>query len=152
MQAVEACGVMGTFREAQFDSLIFTAAQLLRAPMAMLAVIETEKVWLKSRVGPLPSDWPRAASFCHTVIENDEPLVVEDTTKSVRFSQFPLVTEHPHIRFYAGAPIHGPDNHVVATLCVLDRQSRVMQDRAYQQLLQLARDAENILRRCAGYA
>ena len=113
--------------------------------MAMFAIVGNDKVWPKSRVGPLPSDWPRPVSFCHTVVQTNEPLIVPDATKDVRFSQFPMVTGSPGIRFYAGVPIHGPDDFVVATLCVLDRQPSAIQDRAYQHFLQLARAAEHVL-------
>ena len=145
IQAVRACNILNTRPEAVYDRIVFTAAQLLRAPMAMLAIVGGDYLWLKARVGPLPYDWPRPRTFCDTVIRSDDALVVEDATADAQFSAFPCVVDRPFIRFYMGVPIHGPDRHVVATLCVLDSQSRRVSDRGAQQLRQLAYDAENLL-------
>ncbi len=145
IQAVAACNVLNTKPEAVYDRIVFTAAQVLRAPMAMLAIVGAHDLWLKARVGPLPHDWPRPRTFCDTVIRCDDALVVEDAAADAHFSAFPCVVSRPFIRFYMGVPIHGPDRHIVATLCVLDSKTRGVSDRGAQQLQQLAYDAENLL-------
>ena len=145
IKAVTACNILNTRPEAVYDRIVFTAAQLLRAPMAMIAIIGVDELWLKARVGPLPYDWPRPRTFCETVRRCDIALIVEDAAADAQFSAFPCVVNRPFIRFYMGVPIHGPDRQVVATLCVLDSQSRGVSDRGAQQLQQLAYDAENLL-------
>ena len=144
--AVAASAIMDTPREAAFDSIVFTAAQLFRVPMAMLAIVSEDRVWLKASVGPLPHETSIKEQFCATVVDTDEVLVVEDTTTDRRFAQFPIVAGAPGVRFYAGVPLHGPGNIPIATLCVLDRHPRTVPDRARSQLMQLAREAEELLR------
>ena len=145
IQAVAACNILFTKPEAVYDRIVFTAAQLLRAPMAMLAIIGVDDLWLKARVGPLPHDWPRPQTFCDIVLRCDKALVVEDAAADVHFSAFPCVVNRPFVRFYMGVPIHGPDRQVVATLSVLDSQPRGVSVRAAHQLQQLAYDAEDLL-------
>ncbi len=145
LEAVQACAILDTPREAAYDGLVFTAAQLFRVPMAMLAIVSEDRVWLKANVGPLPRDWPRKATFCATVVERDKVLVVEDATTDARFSDLLPVTDRPNIRFYAGVPLHGPGEQPVGTLCVMDHVPRTVPERARLQLLQLAREAEEML-------
>jgi GAF domain-containing protein len=137
---------MDTPREPAFDSIVFTAAQLFRVPMAMLAIIGNDRVWLKASVGPLPHEHAIDDTFCAVAVHTDDIVIVEDAINDARFSKLSIVARHPNVRFYAGVPIHGPGNVPVATLCVLDRHPRTVPDRARQQLLQLAKEAEELLR------
>lgn len=146
LAAVRACAILETPRETAYDSLVFTTAQLFRVPMAMLAIVGDERVWVKANVGPLPREWPRRETFCATVVELDKVLVVEDATADIRFSDLPPVSGRPKIRFYAGIPLHGPGEFPVGTLCVMDHAPRTVPERARLQLLQLAREAEEMLK------
>jgi GAF domain-containing protein len=137
--------MMDTRREAAFDNIVFTAAQLFRVPIAMLAVVGRDRVWVKAGVGPLPRESSVEDTFCGTAIQDDEIVIVEDASTDKRFAGLPIVAGPPNVRFYAGVPVHGPGNLPVAILCVLDRHPRTVPDRARQQLLQLAREAESLL-------
>ena len=145
LAAVEACEVLDTPREAAFDNIVFIAAQLFRVPMAKLAVVAKDRVWIKASVGRLPQNLPLNAAFCHTVVETGNVLVIEDALSDQRFAKFPMVAAPPHVRFYAGVPLHGPGAEIVGTLSVLDNAPRTVPDRARSQLLQLAREAEVLL-------
>ena len=146
LAALEACAIMDTPREPAFDNLVFTAAQLFRVPMAMLTLIGSTRVWVKACVGPLPTEWDRPHSFCQIVVDTNQMLIVEDATSDGRFTQTAGVLTPPHIRFCASAPLHGPSQHVIGALCVVDRHPRSVPDRQKIQLMQLAREAGELLR------
>ncbi len=68
-----------------------------------------------------------------------EILVVEDARKDPRFAENPLVTSAPDIRFYAGAPLIDGQGQGLGSLCVIDRQPRVMKHEQLHALEALAR-------------
>lgn len=115
---------LDTPAEERFDRLTRQVAQLLGVPIAYLALIDADRQWLKSSIGPLQCQMDRGQSFCSHTILRPEPLIVRDTREDPRFADNPLVTTDPRIRFYAGIPLAGPGGHRVGTFCVADVEPR----------------------------
>lgn len=144
LAAVRALGLLGTPPEARFDAFTRLARTLTGAPMAKLSLLDAERQWLKANDGFPTSETPRDHAFCsHAILTPDQVLVVEDATKDPRFSDNPLVTGEPGIRFYAGAPVRSPSGHPVGALCVLDTAPRRLPEAARRSLADLARGVED---------
>ncbi len=137
---------IGTVRETAFDSIVFTVAQLFRAPVATLSLVGADRVWRKAYVGPVAAEGLREGSVCDMFASIGELLVVEDAAADARLAGLDLVVGPPPMRFCAGAPLLGPRNLIVGALCVLDRQPRSVPERQRQQLHRLAEEASDLLR------
>jgi GAF domain-containing protein len=92
--------------------------------MVLVTVVDRERQIVKARVGTDFAGSSRPDAFCDHLIRSDEVLVVEDARQDPRFTENPLVTGEPFIRFYAGAPLIYMQDIRLGGLCLLDTQPR----------------------------
>jgi diguanylate cyclase (GGDEF)-like protein/PAS domain S-box-containing protein len=131
--------VLDTAPEPVFDTIVRLAAQVCDVPVALVSLVDADRQWFKAQVGlEGVGQTPREQAFCAHAILNDKPLTVSDATQDQRFSDNPLVTNGPAIRFYAGAPLVIDQGERVGTLCVIDQQPRTMTAKQVETLQLLA--------------
>ena len=118
--------ILDTPPEAEFDDLVALASEICGTPISLISLIDSERQWFKAAVGLAETETAIASSFCLHAIAHQELFVVEDATKDKRFKENPLVLGAPHIRFYAGMPIHAGDGVRIGTLCVIDTVPRAL--------------------------
>ena len=117
--------ILDTPQEEDFDHLVLLASKLLRAPVALISLIEDERQWFKAKVGIDVCETSRDVSFCaHAIVEKAPVMVVPDARLDPRFATNPLVVSPPHVRFYAGAPLVSPSGQQIGTLCCIDVEPR----------------------------
>jgi len=138
LHALTTLCVLDTLPEERFDRVTRLATRALGVPISLVSLVDRERQWFKSRQGLDASETARSISFCGHAILREGALVVPDALLDPRFADNPLVIGEPHIRFYAGHPIHGPDGSRVGTLCVIDRQPRHFTDEDNAVLADLA--------------
>lgn len=122
--ALRAYGVLHTAPEVDFDDIVRLAAQICATPTALISLVAEDEQWFKARVGLDACSTPRNVSFCDHAMRGQEVMVVTDARLDPRFADNALVTGHPHIRFYAGAPLVSPEGHPLGSLCVIDSVPR----------------------------
>ena len=130
--------LLDTPSESEFDQIAALAAKLLNVPVALVSIVDAERLWFKSRHGLKISELPREMTFCDCAIRGTGPLVVPDATRDERFADSPVVTGPMHVRFYAGALLTTHDGVNLGTLCVLDTVPRNLSDSEVATLNQLA--------------
>jgi signal transduction histidine kinase len=138
LAALSAFDIMDTPAEEAFDRITRMASELFDTPLAMISLIDASRQWFKSRLGPVPSETPRAISFCQYTIEGDAVMVVPDAERDPRFAGSPLVNSGPHIRFYAGAPLRLASGLRLGAMCICDTKPRELSEREQRRLAVIA--------------
>ncbi|OIN24256.1 sensor domain-containing diguanylate cyclase [Vibrio barjaei] len=131
--------------EERFDRVTRLAKRMFSVDISMVSIVERDRQWFKSCVGLDATETARDISFCGHAILGDEPFIISDALSDERFSDNPLVISKPNIRFYAGVPIKLADNVKVGTLCIIDSKPRHFSDQEVQDLIDLAKLAEDEL-------
>jgi two-component sensor histidine kinase len=124
LAALRSYRVLDTPSEPAFDDLVQLAARACQAPVALISLIDERRQWFKAEVGLGIRETSLDRSICLSAMLEPGLTIVPDLTQDPRFARNPLVTEQPHLRFYAGAVLRAPDGVPLGALCVLDHRSR----------------------------
>lgn len=130
--------VLDTPPETAFDEVTRLASRLLEAPIALISIVDTDRVWLKSRVGYEAEVADRNTSFCVVTDPGGGPWTIPDAREDPRTADNPVVVGDPRVRSYAAAPLTTRDGHHLGSLCVYDVEPRRFDDEALETLADLA--------------
>ena len=124
LQSLKSYAVLDTLPEAEYDAITGLASQICGTPLSLITLLDEERQWFKSAHGTAMKEMPREYAFCnHTILEPDRPLIVPDLRRDSRFQKNPLVTQDPHVVFYAGVPLTDGEGFALGSLCVIDTQA-----------------------------
>ena len=115
---------LDTDSEAALDRIVRIAAHLFDAPVALIALSDRNRIWCKAPHGFDAAQFDRDAAFRGPAIPSEGVVVAPDAADDPRFARSPMVTGAPRVRFYAAAPLRGPDGHDIGRLCVIDTAPR----------------------------
>jgi diguanylate cyclase (GGDEF)-like protein len=140
LEAVRRYSVLDTPPEGAFDRITRLAAQLFDVPVAIISVIDHDRIWFKSAQGlPGITQIPREPGLCSTAIEGREPYVLENAAADALALQNSLVSGPFGLRFYIGVPLATSDGFNLGTLCVVDREARTAEPEKIEMLVSLAK-------------
>lgn len=136
--AVRRYNLLDTPPDGAFDRITALAARLFSVPVAIVSVVDTDRIWFKSHHGTDVEQIGRDPGLCASAILQDEAWVVSDARADPRTLANPLVAGEFGLQFYAGVPLHSRDGHNLGTLCILDREPREFSDSDIRTLEDLA--------------
>lgn len=117
--ALKAAELMDTESELAFDTFTALASRLLRAPVALLSLVDDKRQFFKSAHGLSLRETPLTHSFCAHAVTAKTPLIIADA------ANHPLVRANPSthelsVSAYAGVPILTEDDEAIGAFCVID--------------------------------
>ncbi len=138
--------ILDTKPEERFDVLTNEAVKKLNVAMSMISIIDKDREWFKSCAGSNQKEGDRIVSFCGHALLAKNIYIIEDTLKDPIFSNNPMVTGAPFVRFYAGIPlIDYKTRQPIGVFCVKDTKPRKLTDEEMDFLIDLASRAEKEL-------
>lgn len=138
--------ILDTPAEERFDRIVALAADHFDVPICYISFVDSDRQWLKASKGLNFQQTTRKAAFCaHTLVEQEDYLIVPDAAQDERFFDNPLVTDSPYIRFYAGASIKTIDGFRIGTLCLAHHKPMSLTDAGIQHLRNLAAMVEDLI-------
>lgn len=126
----------------RYDRLTRLASNLLRAPVALVSLVDDRRQFFKSSHG-LGDPWasargtPPSHSFCQHVVTSGRPLRIDNAPENPLVKDNLAVSEIGVIA-YLGVPIVGSAGDNLGSFCVIDTVPRTWSDEEEHMLLELA--------------
>ena len=117
-KALESYGLIGSPADPVYNHLIKLAAEICNTPMAMISLIDRDRQWFYARYGVDIEETSRDHALCAHSILQPGLTEIRDVREDSRFADSPLVTQFPHVCFYAAQPIMTPEGFCIGTVCV----------------------------------
>ena len=130
--------ILDTPRDGTFDRLTAITARLFDVPIAIVSLVDNDRIWFKSRYGIETEQVGCDPGLCASAILSDEVYVIEDARKDPRSLANPLVASDFGLQFYAGAPLQTKDGYNLGTLCIIDKKQRNITEEQKEMLDNLA--------------
>ncbi|AZQ44337.1 GAF domain-containing sensor histidine kinase [Nonlabens ponticola] len=138
LQALDKYDLIDTMPEQAYDDITAVTASICQAPIALINLVHKDKTFFKSQYGVDLGSAPRDISFCaHTIVQEDDVMIVTDAREDERFRDNPFVTSGTAI-FYAGVPLIDKNGYKLGSLCVFDSKPRELNDSQLSALKSMA--------------
>lgn len=124
IQVLKKYEILDTPPDASLDNITKMAAELLGMPMALISLVDKDRVWFKSKYGVEDTEVKKSSSLCTLAILQDDLFLIEDAMHDARTMSHQEVIGGFGLRFYAGFPLKTREGFNLGTLCVFDKKSR----------------------------
>lgn len=139
IEALKKYEILDTPPDGSFTQIVELAASILKVPIAIISLVDTDRIWFKSATGVGDTrQIDRTPGLCASAILSDDIYVVENAITDPRTIANPLVAGEMGFRFYAAAPLKIREGFNLGTLCVIDTKPRQLTTDEKAMLQQLA--------------
>lgn len=131
--------ILDTPSEVEFDEITSLTAKIFNVPVAIITLVDTDRIWFKSAFGIDAEEIPRDPGLCSSAIMSEDIYVVEDARIDSRTLANPLVAGAMGLQFYAAAPLRSQGGYNLGNICIIDKTPRTLTGKEISMLLQLSR-------------
>lgn len=130
--------ILDTPADGTFDKITQLASTIFKVPIAIISLVDTDRIWFKSHYGLPINQIDRTPGLCASAILSPDPYIVENAIEDPRTLANPLVAGEFGLRFYAAAALQTEDQYNLGTLCIIDKSPRRFTEAENNILKQLA--------------
>jgi signal transduction histidine kinase len=123
-KALKKYHLLDTMPEEQYDSITRVIAAICDAPVALIALVDKDRNFMKSAYGVETREAPRESALCSHAISNQVNLtIIPEADKDARFQNDPIIYKDG-MSFYAAAALTDDQGYRLGTLCIFDNKPR----------------------------
>ncbi len=140
---LQECDILDTPSEPEFEDVIQVATAVCGTSMALIGLVDQERIWFKAKRGVNFDEVPFSASACRLVMQDQETAVIPDVNLDERYREVTFFREMG-IRFYAASVIRC-GGEAVGTVATMDAEPKVLTPGVVAALDALARQVGALL-------
>ncbi len=131
--------ILDTPPDGAFDEITSLAAKIFDVPVAIISLVDSDRIWFKSAYGLDVDEISRDPGLCSSAILSDDIYCVENARVDARTLSNPLVAGVMGLQFYAAAPLKSKAGFNLGTICIIDKTPRKLSAKEASILMQLSR-------------
>lgn len=124
LEALKRFSILDTPPDGAFDRITALASKIFKVPVAIISLVDKDRIWFKSHHGLSIRQINRDPGLCASAILSNDLYIVENAKEDPRTLTNPLVAGEFGLRFYAAVPLHTDENYNLGTLCIIDKAPR----------------------------
>ncbi len=124
LEALKKFDILDTPRDGSYDRITALAAMIFKVPIAIISLVDTDRIWFKSHFGLPVHQINREPGLCASAILSPHPYIIENAVEDPRTLTNSLVAGEFGLKFYAAVPLQTEDNYNLGTLCIIDKAPR----------------------------
>src|ERR1700730_1716742 len=97
--------ILDTPPDGAFNKMTALAARVFNVPIAIISLVDTDRIWFKSHHGLDIEQIDKHPGLCASAILSNEIYLVEDARQDPRCLANPLVAGEFGLQFYAASPL-----------------------------------------------
>jgi len=138
IEALHKYELLDTPPDGSFNKMAALAAKIFNVPIAIISLVDVDRIWFKSHFGLDINQIDREPGLCASAILSDDIYLIEDAKNDPRCLSNPLVTSEFGLQFYAAAPLTTKEGYNLGTFCILDKRQRHINSDQQVMLKQMA--------------
>ncbi len=138
IKAVHKYELLDTPPDGSFNKMAELAAKIFNVPIAIISIVDSDRIWFKSHYGLEIDQIGRDPGLCASAIMSNDVYLIEDAKADPRTLANPLVCGDFGLQFYAAAPLTTKDGYNLGTFCIIDKRQRYINSDQQDMLKQMA--------------
>ena len=138
LKALKRYDILDTPPDGSFDRITSLASKMFNMPIALITLVDSDRIWFKSHHGLDTDQINRDPGLCSSAILGKDVYLVENAREDPRCLANPLVAGNFGLQFYAAAPLLTHDGYNLGTLCIIDKAQRFLNREQIGMLQDLA--------------
>ena len=133
--------------EIEYDNITFLASKICNTPISTITLLDDKRQWFKSKIGFEHSENPLNMSFCALSISKcKKVIVVPNLMEDADFSAIGKLNGLVKDGFYAAVTLFNEDEIALGTLCVIDYESKNLDQDQIKALQILGKQVEELFK------